>query len=427
MLSVNYPDLVARLRERAAEATGLPVLRVYWFDAAPNRIPLPEHRLLRALPRVTVRLGVLTQTAGRPTQKGVDAAIHVVLSDLAQRKACSDVVMVTGDGDLQPAIVAAKDHGVALHVWAVQAADGEFNQSEELIAEADERQVLDLDWIKASVAPATLTSPPARIRSREEVAILAAPRTEFSVVTEDERAAEAPKDPPPASDALPSTSSDATESDQEASGHIPTPKEIAELHRKHDAELAASHTVDPALRWSSDLGTVDRLLPTLGEVTGRAQQWQDREEDMTSVSGEPTEVGRVYARRWAARVSEAQLAALRTAYPRVPRQLDGELLRYAARFNLLTGQDDRIDQDARYMIRDGFWREIEDCGTGEKLRAPEHVKPDAPKPDVPKPDASKPDVPKPDVPKSEAVRPEPDTAEPGHIVDDPTQEPAPAT
>ena len=46
-------------------------------------------------------------------------------------------------------------------------------------------------------------------------------------------------------------------------------------------------------------------------------------------------------------------------YPRVPHRVDGELLRYAARFGLLAHKDDQIDEHDRYAIRAGFWREID--------------------------------------------------------------------
>jgi len=41
------------------------------------------------MPRVTVRLGALTRTDGRWAQKGVDAAMHAELSELARNRACS--------------------------------------------------------------------------------------------------------------------------------------------------------------------------------------------------------------------------------------------------------------------------------------------------------------------------------------------------
>lgn len=142
-ITVDHAALIQGLRDRAESDTQQPLLRIYWFDGAPDRVPQPEHRRLRVMPRVTVRLGALTRSDGRWAQKGVDAAMHAELTELARNRACSDVVLVTGDGDLLPGMMAAKEHGVAVHLWAVQAADGDYNQSEDLVAEADERRVLD--------------------------------------------------------------------------------------------------------------------------------------------------------------------------------------------------------------------------------------------------------------------------------------------
>lgn len=150
-IAVDHVALIQGLRERAESDTERPLLRIYWFDGAPDRVPQPEHRRLRVMPRVTVRLGALTRSDGRWAQKGVDAAMHAELTELARNRACSDIVLVTGDGDLLPGMMAAKEHGVAVHLWAVQAADGDYNQSEDLVAEADERRVLDRAWITKAV------------------------------------------------------------------------------------------------------------------------------------------------------------------------------------------------------------------------------------------------------------------------------------
>ena len=119
-ITVDHAALIQGLRERAEADTQQPLLRIYWFDGAPDRVPQPEHRRLRVMPRVTVRLGALTRSDGRWAQKGVDAAMHAELTELARNRACSDVVLVTGDGDLLPGLMSAKEHGVAVHLWAVQ-------------------------------------------------------------------------------------------------------------------------------------------------------------------------------------------------------------------------------------------------------------------------------------------------------------------
>lgn len=191
-ITVDHAALIQALRERAESDTERPLLRIYWFDGAPDRVPQPEHRRLRVMPRVTVRLGALTRSDGRWAQKGVDAAMHAELTELARNRACSDVVLVTGDGDLLPGMMAAKEHGVAVHLWAVQAADGDYNQSEDLVAEADERRVLDRAWITQAVRAKELTgvcAPPPAPRP-EIAAILSAPLPESALGT----AAERPED-----------------------------------------------------------------------------------------------------------------------------------------------------------------------------------------------------------------------------------------
>ncbi|MEV7179932.1 NYN domain-containing protein [Kitasatospora sp. NPDC093679] len=349
-VTVDHTVLITALRERAEAETGLPLLRVYWFDAAPERRPLPEHRRLRVLPRVTVRLGALTRAEGRWVQKGVDAAMHAELTELARNHACTDIVLVTGDGDLLPGVMSAKEHGVAVHLWALQAADGDFNQSEDLVAEADERRVLDRawmeQWVRLREVPASFPAPGAAPRI---AGLLAAP-------AQPEAPAAAGRPQPAA-----------------ALKVVPTPKDLAVRSAAEripaDRAAAVAHG-GPVLRWTSDRGWVDRPpadtsatagdgLPILAQLTTSAQRWADREEDITSVGGDAHEVGQVFARRWIDRFGAAdRLAVLWTDYPRIPHRLDGELLRYAARFGLLAHKDDQIDEADRYAIRDGFWKEL---------------------------------------------------------------------
>ncbi|CAM5512218.1 NYN domain-containing protein OS=Streptomyces glaucescens OX=1907 GN=SGLAU_09350 PE=4 SV=1 [Streptomyces glaucescens] len=299
-ITVDHHALIQGLRERAESDTQQPLLRIYWFDGAPDRVPQPEHRRLRVMPRVTVRLGALTRSDGRWAQKGVDAAMHAELTELARNRACSDVVLVTGDGDLLPGMMAAKEHGVAVHLWAVQAADGDYNQSEDLVAEADERRVLDRAWITKAVRAKEvggICAPPPAPRP-EIAAILSAPLPE-SALGAPERTAEQPPRPAPAA-----AQNGAAERVPVSKG-VPTPKDLAAL-RAHGTQPAAPHPPTATLRWSSDRGWVDRpgiaseppeavAMPTLAQLTTAEQRWADREEDITTVGGDPYEVGQVFA------------------------------------------------------------------------------------------------------------------------------------
>ncbi|MFF8265450.1 NYN domain-containing protein [Streptomyces virginiae] len=397
-ITVDHAALIQGLRERAEADTEQPLLRIYWFDGAPDRVPQPEHRRLRVMPRVTVRLGALTRSDGRWAQKGVDAAMHAELTELARNRACSDVVLVTGDGDLLPGLMSAKEHGVAVHLWAVQAADGDYNQSEDLVAEADERRVLDRAWITRAVRAkdlAGLCSPPPVPRP-DIAAILSAPLPEAALAEAARNGAAARADddregvPVPA----PTTPGGKT---------VPTPKDLAGSLRAPGAhggpQAAVSSTTAPAsaLRWSSDKGWIDRAgplgepaetasLPTLAQLTSAEQRWADREEDITTVGGDPFEVGQVFARRWMERLPETvHLQKLATMYPRIPHRIDGELLRYAARFGLLAHKDDQIDEHDRYAIRAGFWREIDVRAAAEHVAAVPAAGPGTAPADLPAP------------------------------------------
>ncbi|MGP8302471.1 NYN domain-containing protein [Streptomyces inhibens] len=392
-ITVDHAALIQGLRQRAEADTERPLLRIYWFDGAPDRVPQPEHRRLRVMSRVTVRLGALTRSDGRWAQKGVDAAMHAELTELARNRACSDIVLVTGDGDLLPGLMSAKEHGVAVHLWAVQAADGDYNQSEDLVAEADERRVLDRAWITRAVRAKELGGPcaPPPVPRPEIAAILSAPLPESAVAAaaasaSGSEAAERTHERNGANGAARPAAGD--EADPEAGAEpgaagakgVPTPKDLAGLGRDRAAGQGAAGAgggVQPApaagatLRWSSDKGWVERGgpvgepsetagLPTLAQLTSAEQRWADREEDITAVSGDPFEVGQVFARRWTERLSDsAHLQQLSTEYPRIPHRIDGELLRYAARFGLLAHKDDQIDEHDRYAIRAGFWREVD--------------------------------------------------------------------
>ncbi|MFG2112530.1 NYN domain-containing protein [Streptomyces sp. NPDC048718] len=476
-IAVDHTALIRQLRECAEADTRLPLLRIYWFDGAPGRAPQPEHRRLRVLPRVTVRLGALTRSDGRWAQKGVDAAMHTELTELSRNRACSDIVLVTGDGDLLPGLMSAKEHGVAVHLWAVQAADGDYNQSEDLVAEADERRVLDRAWITRAIRAKELggscAQPP--VPRPEIAAILSAPLPESGLSAADrsaDRAADRVTDrgivpadgaagpgADPGLDRSPDRGLDrdldrdqgqghdqghgeghdhdhdhdrdldrgpgresepepeyagvvvhSRDADEEEGGDrerdrdtgaslngsaapappggrttVPTPKDLAGLRAPATALASAPQPASATLRWSSDRGWIDRppslgepaetaLLPTLAQLTSAEQRWADREEDITTVGGDPYEVGQVFARRWLDRLPEpGHVPRLAAMYPRIPHRIDGELLRYAARFGLLAHKDDQIDEHDRYAIRAGFWREIDLHAAARPAPAPEEA------------------------------------------------------
>ncbi len=135
---------------------GLPVLRLYWYDAARNALPTLEHLAIAKLPDVKLRLGRL---AGKH-QKGTDALVLRDLMTLARERAMATAFLVSGDEDLREGVVAAQDMGVRVVVIGVPTAQP--NQAATLIQEADEHIMLDLAFWSphfSLVAPAPTPTP----------------------------------------------------------------------------------------------------------------------------------------------------------------------------------------------------------------------------------------------------------------------------
>jgi NYN domain len=144
---VGADSLITSLIERAAKRVPGELLRVYWYDAARDRVPTVEQRQIAALPHVKVRLGNLN-TAGQ--QKGVDAQVRQDLEVLARHRAVTDVVLLAGDEDMVSAVEAAQAFGVRVHVWGVEPPYG-VNQAERLVWEADTVDELDAEFCRPYV------------------------------------------------------------------------------------------------------------------------------------------------------------------------------------------------------------------------------------------------------------------------------------
>jgi uncharacterized LabA/DUF88 family protein len=135
-VAVRYADLLHRLREGAEQGSGLPLLRVYWYDGAIDGVPTTEQQQIGALPDVKLRLGRIS--GGR--QKGVDALVYRDLSVLARERAIVTAFLLAGDEDLREGLATAQELGVHVTLWGL----GEpRNQALTLVAEADRRERLD--------------------------------------------------------------------------------------------------------------------------------------------------------------------------------------------------------------------------------------------------------------------------------------------
>ena len=150
---VDTDKLIQALTRHADGLVRGELLRVYWYDAARDRVPTIDQRVIAQMARVKLRLGNLN---ARGQQKGVDAQIRADMEALARHRAITDAVLVAGDEDMVPAVEAAQAYGVRVHLWGVEPPFG-TNQAERLVWESDTVEVLDRAFLEPYF---TRTTPP---------------------------------------------------------------------------------------------------------------------------------------------------------------------------------------------------------------------------------------------------------------------------
>jgi uncharacterized LabA/DUF88 family protein len=141
---VDADNLIKAVTQHAASLLRGELLRVYWYDAAKDRVPTIDQRVIAQMSWVKLRLGNLN---ARGQQKGVDAQIRADMEALARHRAITDAVLVAGDEDMVPAVEAAQAYGVRVHLWGVEPPYG-TNQAERLVWESDTVEVLDAAFLK---------------------------------------------------------------------------------------------------------------------------------------------------------------------------------------------------------------------------------------------------------------------------------------
>jgi uncharacterized LabA/DUF88 family protein len=164
---VDADKLIQALTRHADELVRGELLRIYWYDAARDRVPTIDQRVIAQMPLVKLRLGNLN---ARGQQKGVDAQIRADMEALARHRAITDAILVAGDEDMVPAVEAAQAFGVRVHLWGIEPPYG-TNQAERLVWESDTVEVLERAFVEpyftrqpvAEPAAATNASALARI------------------------------------------------------------------------------------------------------------------------------------------------------------------------------------------------------------------------------------------------------------------------
>ena len=140
---VSYPDLVTRLIAAAEDASGMPLLRVHWYDSGHRSGGAPDasQEAIGMLPRVKLRLGRISPQG---EQKGVDLRIGLDLAAHGRNRVVDVIYLVSGDDDLCEAVEEAQNHGVQVVLMAVPDRVGKPHAvSKHLIRESDDLIVLD--------------------------------------------------------------------------------------------------------------------------------------------------------------------------------------------------------------------------------------------------------------------------------------------
>jgi hypothetical protein len=136
-VSWDYAGLLKLLGGLSRDRTGLPLLRCYWYDIAATGSRAAEHDSLADLPGVKLRL-----SKARPSRReGVEAEMRKDLMALARNHAVTDVIIVSAEEDLAPAIAEVQEFGVRtvlVHIGA----DDSWAASRALRQECDD--VLDV-------------------------------------------------------------------------------------------------------------------------------------------------------------------------------------------------------------------------------------------------------------------------------------------
>ena len=141
---VDADKLIQALTRHADELVRGELLRIYWYDAARDRVPTIDQRVIAQMPLVKLRLGNLN---ARGQQKGVDAQIRADMEALARHRAITDAILVAGDEDMVPAVEAAQAFGVRVHLWGIEPPYG-TNQAERLVWESDTVEVLERSFVE---------------------------------------------------------------------------------------------------------------------------------------------------------------------------------------------------------------------------------------------------------------------------------------
>lgn len=172
-VSLRHADLhQCMLREITAQFPDCDLLRIYWYDGPGPTGKTGEHRAIDQLDDFKLRLGTRN---GVGQQKGVDGLIIADLISLTQQKAITHALLVTGDADITPGVIAAQSMGLRVHLLSLGAAAA---TSPVLLAEVDQKRAWGAteinNFASTALAPTPSTSAGLQFPGTDAAALAAA-------------------------------------------------------------------------------------------------------------------------------------------------------------------------------------------------------------------------------------------------------------
>jgi uncharacterized LabA/DUF88 family protein len=167
-VTLDVAAVLTALTEHAERVSGVPLLRVYWYDGTSSG-PTAQHTAIAHMAGVKVRLGFVNRSG---EQKGVDSLIITDMISLARNRAMADAVLLSGDEDLRVGVQQAQEFGVRVHLLGIKPSRG--SQSLFLLQEADSTHEWDASVVSSILEHTPRASEPKTSRSSEEVYAIAA-------------------------------------------------------------------------------------------------------------------------------------------------------------------------------------------------------------------------------------------------------------
>ncbi|MDC5698966.1 NYN domain-containing protein [Intrasporangium calvum] len=331
---ISYPDLVSRLVEQAEALSGLPLLRVNWYDSGnrPGGAPDATQDSIGMLPRVKLRLG---RTSPHGEQKGVDLRIGLDLAAHGRNHVVDTMYLVSGDDDLSEAVEEAQSHGAQVVILAVPDSKGRAHAvSNHLIRESDGLELVDPETIDDTIRPRQLQAETSASLSPEAAGVVvplpgprSAPRPEASA-----------PDAPAAASAHAATQAD-------SHPDRPTPAILA--HSRPQPATGAGGAGGPAAGGSKVAWSSSSEHPALRPHTLSPAMLEMIDD-----------VCRGVVSAWRATATKEDRRRVMSERPFIPSDLDRTLLTdLSARLDVYD-----IPDEIRYRLREQFWDAVDELG-----------------------------------------------------------------